>query len=143
MPRWNCLAYHLMAETLLLTARVLSADACAADTRSRRRYRLAYRARDFMLDHSASPPTIAQICAFINASERTLHSVFSDVYQVSPKQFLKAQRLFAARQALKAAEPGEQVSTVAMGLGFWEMGRFPWEYRVMFGELPSQTLSQR
>ncbi|MEA3277722.1 MAG: helix-turn-helix domain-containing protein [Pseudomonadota bacterium] len=137
-------AYHRMFdETLLLAARGLSTGEEDRDTRSRRRYLLARRARDFMLDRQSNPPTVGEICAFLNTTERTLHYAFGATYGVSPKRFLKARRLFAARQALKSAVQGESVSDVAMRLGFWDLGYFAGDYKAMFGELPSATLRSR
>ena len=76
-------------------------------------------------------------------SERTLHHVFRDIYDVSPKHFLKARRLFATRQLLLAAPSQRTISEIAMDLGFFDLGRFAHDYRLMFGELPSQTLGRR
>jgi AraC-like DNA-binding protein len=131
---------RLLDETLAVTARALSTGEEDRGFRSGRRYLLARRARDFMLDRHANPPTVSQICTFLNTSERTLHAAFGDLYGVSPKRFLKVRRLFAARQALKSAAIEEQVSNVAMRLGFWDLGRFAGAYQAMFGELPSETL---
>ena len=71
--------------------------------------------------------------------ERSLHYAFKKVYGVSPKQLLKAHRLFAVQNALKAATPEDQVMDIARRYGFWERGYFARDYQRMFGELPSDT----
>jgi len=96
-----------------------------------------------MLDRVTDPPTIMELCKALNTSERTLHHVFRDIYNVSPKHFLTARRLFAAHQLLLAAPPRRTVSEIAMDLGFFDLGRFAQAYRTMFGELPSRTLKRR
>ena len=51
-------------------------------------------------------------------------------------------RLAQVREALIRADPEENVTAVAMSLGFTHMGRFSVEYRLRFGESPSQTLGK-
>jgi AraC-like DNA-binding protein len=41
------------------------------------------------------------------------------------------------------AQPGENVTVLAMGFGFTHMGRFAVEYRQRFGESPSETLRRQ
>jgi AraC family ethanolamine operon transcriptional activator len=131
---------RLLDETLVHIEQALSAERKNHGAKARPRYRIARRARDYMLERQTSPPPITEICAFVNTTERTLHYAFGEVYGVSPKRFLKAQRLFAAHQALKFAAQGTRVSEIALGLGFWDLGYFARDYEAMFGELPSTTL---
>jgi len=133
----------LLDETLRIVAGIGPPDEQYPVMTIRRRYQLSQRARSYMLDRITDPPTIIDLCNALNTSERTLHHVFRDIYDVSPKQFLKARRLFAARQLLKNAASRRTISEIAMDLGFFDHGRFARDYRIMFGELPSQTLSNR
>jgi len=51
--------------------------------------------------------------------------------------------LHATRRALLAGERGgPTVTEIAMTFGFYQLGRFATEYRTLFGELPSTTLSR-
>jgi hypothetical protein len=53
-------------------------------------------------------------------------------------------RLHQVREALRNAEPDElTVTSVAAQYGFWQFGRFAGQYRRLFGELPSDTLSHK
>jgi AraC family ethanolamine operon transcriptional activator len=131
---------RLLDETLLIIARTLNQGNEARWTRSRHRYLLARQARDYMLERQPEAPTITELCTVLKTSERTLHYAFSEMYGVSPKRFLKAQRLLAVHRALKSAADGERVCDIAMRLGFWDLGYFARDYKAMFGELPSATL---
>lgn len=132
---------RILDEVSLLSAGAISFARDDVGRRTRRRYKLARRARDYMLERRSDPPSIAEICSFVSTSERTLHYAFIELYEISPKRFLKTQRLFAANQALKRAPAGTRVSDIALGFGFWELGHFARDYRAMFGEPPSTTLT--
>ncbi len=46
------------------------------------------------------------------------------------------------RQALQQADKRDHsVKQIALTSGFWELGRFAVEYKRLFGESPSETLS--
>jgi AraC-like DNA-binding protein len=76
-----------------------------------------------------------------DVSERTLRSAFTEYFKASPAQYLKLRQLHQVRRALLAAYPGEtSVSKVLVDQGVWAFGRFAAHYRMLFGELPSQTL---
>jgi AraC family ethanolamine operon transcriptional activator len=134
--------HYLTEETLCRVARVLCATDQSHAMHTSQYYALARRARDYMLDRQATPPSITEICLAIGTSERTLHTAFRSQYGISPKSFLKTQRLFAAHKRLKKAKAGDQVTDIAMRLGFFETGRFAGEYKAIFGELPSVTLDK-
>ena len=96
---------------------------------------------DFLRDNINEPITVGDLSRMAGVSERTLRSAFHDVLGVSPKQWALRQRLAAAREALSAAAPGTTtVTEVAMSYGFFELGRFAGRYRMVFGEMPSETL---
>ena len=105
-----------------------------------KRFTLARQARDYMLDRKANPPNINEVCSELAISERSLHTIFKGIFGVSPKQFLKSQRLLAVHQLLKSAAKDEQVTNIALSMGFWDLGYFARDYKKMFGELPSITL---
>ena len=76
-------------------------------------------------------------------STRTLRNIFLEYYGLPPHRFLIVHRLHQARKALRVASAeGAKVTTIAAEHGFWHFGRFASEYRQLFGESPSQTLSR-
>ena len=74
-------------------------------------------------------------------TERTLRAAFQDYFGIGPVQYLKIRTLNMARDALLNSDPAlTTVTGVATRFGVWELGRFARDYRLLFGELPSQTL---
>jgi transcriptional regulator GlxA family with amidase domain len=107
------------------------------------RRELVARAIKLLDGYVSEPVTMAELSRLMGVSERTLRAAFHDVVGLSPKQFALAQRLRAAREALRAADPDTTtVTDVATAYGFYELGRFAERYRNAFGEVPSQTLHQ-
>jgi transcriptional regulator GlxA family with amidase domain len=73
-----------------------------------------------------------------------LRYAFQEVCGVSPKRFALRQRLRAARETLRTADPDQiTVTEVATLYGFFELGRFAGQYKAAFGETPSRTLRAR
>jgi len=90
--------------------------------------------------HLESPITLAEIVAASKVPGRTLFKHFQDYRGISPMGFVRAARFKKVRELLARAEPQEQVSEIAMRMGFNHLGRFAVEYRKRFGESPSDTL---
>jgi AraC family transcriptional regulator, ethanolamine operon transcriptional activator len=98
--------------------------------------------REYILAYKEDPVTIADLCTALNVSRRTLQYSFQAVLNVNPVAYLRAVRLNATRRALRAqaGDPGATVADIAARWGFWHMSHFAADYKLMFGELPSQTL---
>ena len=73
------------------------------------------------------------------ASDRTLRRAFKERFGVSPKSYLRSQKLIGVRRQLRATGAETLVSDIANEWGFWHMGQFAADYRGHFGELPSET----
>jgi AraC-like DNA-binding protein len=87
---------------------------------------------------------VLELCREFAVSERTLHYAFQEIRGLSPMAYFKASRLNAVRQELKAAAAGtKSVGEIAQRWGFWHNGEFAADYRRLFGELPSQSLSRK
>jgi transcriptional regulator GlxA family with amidase domain len=84
---------------------------------------------------------LADITVAAGVPGRTLLEHFRRYHGVSPMAYLRRARFAKVREALRHAEP-ENVTSIAMSLGFSHMGRFSVEYRKRFGESPSETLRQ-
>lgn len=92
--------------------------------------------RDLVTQRVDNPPTVAELCASLDMSRRSVQYHFEQTVQMSPVVFLRAQRLNGVRHMLKTAS---SVTEAATYWGFWHFGHFSQEYRKMFGELPSVT----
>jgi AraC family ethanolamine operon transcriptional activator len=85
---------------------------------------------------------IDELAQAADVSPRTLQTVFLDYYGIPPLRYLTLRRLHKVRDALRNADPDEMtVTSIAAQFGFWQFGRFAGQYRRLFGELPSATLS--
>ena len=108
---------------------------------SQARRQIVDRAREYMRTHIDEPITVADLCAELEVSRRTLQYSFQDVLELNPVSFLRAMRLNGVRRALRKADGvHESVADVAARRGFWHQSHFAADYKAMFGELPSETL---
>lgn len=84
---------------------------------------------------------MAEVCAAVGVSERTLQIVCRDYLELTPHRYLWLRRMHLARRALSLADPKvKSVTEIAYDYGFAELGRFAVTYRAMYGESPSATL---
>ena len=87
------------------------------------------------------PMYLADICAAVGASERTLRASCEEHLGMGPIRYLWVRRMHLARRALLVADPAKAtVTQIATDYGFWELGRFSVSYQALFGEAPSATL---
>jgi AraC-like DNA-binding protein len=100
------------------------------------------RAIDYIHAHVDAPITLADIVRASGVPGRTLFKHFNDCRGQSPMRYLRNVRLDKARETLRRADPGATVTDIATQWGFTHMGRFSVEYRLRFGESPSETLSR-
>jgi len=104
------------------------------------RRKVVDRACELVLGQPDQAPTMLKVCREVGASPRKLDYCFRDVLGISPSKYLRAIRLNGARRELKSpADISATVHDVAARWGFWHMGAFSTDYRLQFGELPSQT----
>jgi AraC family ethanolamine operon transcriptional activator len=95
-----------------------------------------------LLQHTPEQPIrLSELCRQAGVSERTLRSIFKEVFGVGPNRYLHIRRLHLVRAALSIAHPQtESVSQIAQRFGFSDSGRMASDYHRLFGEYPSQTL---
>jgi AraC-like DNA-binding protein len=87
------------------------------------------------------PMHLAEICAAVGASERTLRASCEEHLGMGPIRYLWLRRMHLARRALLHADPAQTtVTQIATAYGFWELGRFAVSYQSLFGESPSAAL---
>lgn len=111
--------------------------------RSPRRFELVKQADEYMRTHLETPISLMALCKALHTSERPLNYGFHEVFGVSPMAYLKSLRLQAVRTQLQLVDPTTtEIAEVANRFGFQSLGHFSRDYRMMFGELPSETLRQ-
>jgi AraC family ethanolamine operon transcriptional activator len=105
------------------------------------RCRLAWKAQEYLRTHLEPELTVRDLCCVTGATARTLHRAFQEQFGTTPKAYLKMLRLNGARDDLLHCGLGTTVTDVAVRWGFLHLGWFSHDYRVMFGETPSRTLT--
>ena len=126
--------------------RLLLKALCSAEPNKRRsrplKKQLALRkAVDYIRTNTNSPITLNALCQVTQVSARTLQHAFLEHFGLSPKAYLRVQRLNDTHKELFASNPLDaRVADVAHRQGFWHMGQFAFDYKRLFGELPSKTL---
>ena len=128
---------HEVLEVFLLGIQTFEREPRLAE-----RNRAARQALDYALEHLDQPVTVADLCAAVGVTARTLQLGFQERFGLTPKTYLKSLRLDAIRKRLAHAQPGETAVGIARAWGFFHAGRFSSEYRRQFGESPSQTLAR-
>jgi AraC-like DNA-binding protein len=99
------------------------------------------RAETFFREHLGEAVSISQLSTVVGVSERSLRNAFYQVCTTSPKKYLRLCQLHQVRRTLRSAPDDHAAVTVAATRhGFYELGRFAGQYRMVFGEPPSVTL---
>jgi transcriptional regulator GlxA family with amidase domain len=108
------------------------------------RHDVVERAEAYLRAHMDSPVPLSRLCRLVGRSERGLRNAFYRVHGLSPKRWMRAERLLAARNALRGGgDRSTTVTDIATDYGFYELGRFAACYKEAFGEVPSATLRDR
>lgn len=109
----------------------------------RRHSQIMRRFRRAIEENPDRPLYIPELATAIGVSDRTLRVCCQEQLGMSPKRYLMLRRLNLARRALREGTTGTAtVTEIATGFGFWQFGRFAGEYKALFGEEPSATLSR-
>lgn len=98
------------------------------------------RVEEFIEANWEKPMDIGQLSAIAQVSARTLFRQFKKDRGYSPAEFVRRIRLNRARTMLETAGDGTSVTQIALRCGFQNTGHFARDYRLSFGELPSETL---
>lgn len=86
--------------------------------------------------------TLEDLAEVSGVSARSLFRAFEKARGCSPTIFAKRIRLERARDLLRQPEAETSVTATAFRCGFANLGHFGADYRRLFGELPSETLSR-
>ena len=106
------------------------------------RSRAVAKAMAYISDNRGESATVRDLCDNTGVALRTLNRAFRERFGIGPKAYLIRQRLSSVRAALLHAPADTLIADIANHWGFWHMGQFAKDYKEMFGELPSETLSQ-
>lgn len=135
-----------LAQTASGTDRADRADG-ADEPVGQRPARVVRQAVQFMRQHLEHPICMADVCAVVHVSQRTLQYHFEHSLHMSPQQYLKVLRLNAAHSLLRSIAARsrtehrrEKIADIAARCGYDHASRFASEYRRQFGRLPSDTL---
>jgi AraC-like DNA-binding protein len=99
------------------------------------------RVERYIEEHASDRISLSDLVEVAGVSARTLQTSFIRFRNMSPMSYLRRIRLDLAYNEL--ARPGNRrisVSEVAYVLGLGHLGRFARDYKLRFGETPSQTL---
>ncbi len=88
------------------------------------------------------PIDINAMSAVAKVSARSLFRQFKKDRGCSPADFAKRIRLHRAQQMLEQSREGTSVTQTALKCGFQNPGHFARDFRLAFGELPSETLKR-
>lgn len=130
----------------LLVDAYLKAQAPSGDDARRvsRRSEIVHRAEERFVAAEGQPLSLADLCAAAGVGKTALQRAFRDLYDESPLSYLHKRRLMQARETLMLDPSGRAaVKRAALGAGLTALGRFSVEYRRLFGESPSATLSEQ
>ncbi len=97
-------------------------------------------AEHYIQAHLHDALTLGAIASACGASVRSLCLAFREHYQLSPMAYVRMIRLEGAHNELHIAQPGANVTDIALRWGFNHLGRFCTFYRERYGETPRQTL---
>jgi len=102
------------------------------------------RACAFIDGHLREPIALTDLCEAAGVGTRALEYGFHDFYDLGPMAYVRNLRLCRVRHdLLNPASKDESVSRAARRWSFTHMGQFSHDYRVLFGEMPSITLTRR
>ncbi|WP_281648473.1 helix-turn-helix domain-containing protein [Parendozoicomonas sp. Alg238-R29] len=135
---------HVLSQQIIyLSVKLLfsTLETCSPLEKSSRRLKGVQRVVEYLKVHAGELPTLPELCAVAQLSERSLEYGFREQLGVTPIRYLTLVRLNGARRDLYLSDPvTTRVADVAMSWGFIELGRFSGVYARMFQERPLQTL---
>jgi transcriptional regulator GlxA family with amidase domain len=98
------------------------------------------RARSFIEANYREPIHLEDIETAAGVSRLKLFESFRKHTGFTPAAYLKDYRLRQARAQLQQDRSNQNVSSIALGVGFNHLGRFANDYKLVFSETPSETI---
>lgn len=100
------------------------------------------RAQQFIHDNAREPISLEEIENAAGVSRFKLFEAFKQYFGCAPMAYVRKYRLESVRRELLEDGSLNKISTIAMAWGISHMGRFSTEYKLLFGESPSDTLKR-
>jgi AraC-like DNA-binding protein len=132
---------HNPTELLVAVTHVLAETARRSPTPTNRRIdsrRLVRTLVDYA-DAVGARPSLPELCAAANVSERRLRNAFNDTFDMAPMAYFRLRSLNLSRSQLLEPD-ASSVTEIAFRLGWLNVGRFAQKYQQVFGEKPSHTI---
>ena len=102
------------------------------------------RAEEYVSAAEPGHVSLADLCLATGVGKTALYRAFHSLCGEAPFTYFRRRRLVRARSLiLRSTYERAAIKRCALEAGFRELGRFSREYRHLFGELPSETLSLR
>ena len=98
---------------------------------------------EFLAAHLADPISLTQMEQISGLSARVLQRSFQKAFGLRPKQWVRKQRLHAARSAMLNPHEHSTITSIAYDFCFASPSEFARHYLAEFGELPSKTLARK
>jgi PAS domain S-box-containing protein len=92
--------------------------------------------------HWDEPLSITNLAQVANVNVRTLFKHFKLACEFTPQEYIKRVRLNHSRALLQMADRSTTVLGIALKCCFQNQGHFARDYRLAFGERPSDTLAR-
>lgn len=125
-----------------ITPLLLESEPYSHEVSSSNRLKLIKQVESHIQENITEVVSIKELTQTFNISERTLLYTFKQRFKISTKAFVKALKLNQVHQELYQNNNGNSISSIAKKYGFWHLGQFHTDYKLFFGELPSETTKQ-
>jgi AraC family ethanolamine operon transcriptional activator len=139
LPASNIVANHI-AELIIKS--VLSSATNIHYKLASNRGKVFQKAKEIIHSNYENPINVAILCKEIGTSERNLRYAFKEYSGLSPKKFMTHYKLNKVRKLLYTGKY-EKVVEAANEVGFWHTGKFAADYKILFGEFPSEMLKAK
>ncbi len=140
---WNILSEEFQTRLLFSLFEILTRVKPTSTLSKADSHRILTPIFDYLHAYPQRPIRMTELCSIAQVSERTLQNHFKRELGITPMAYLAAQRLHGVHRELWRADPSTTgITDVANHWGFWHMGQFAADYRLLFGELPSATLKR-
>jgi AraC family transcriptional regulator, ethanolamine operon transcriptional activator len=129
--------------------RVISRTAVEAGQRlpqcaKRRALRLFRVAQEYIDHYLTDGISVAEVCKHTGASRRSVECIFRSILGMGPGAYIQNLQLNRVRRdLLSGGKDGVSIGDIAAQYGVWHWSRFSHNYKLLFGELPSQTRARR